>query len=100
MKSACLFALLLIQQASGCNDRPKPVPSVRHNPPIRRFENVPSAGVAGVALDTVTGQYCKTWEWSYRAESLSGGLDTLPTCLSIFKSTPLDDDQAVERPAQ
>lgn len=100
MKSAYLFALLLLQQPSGCNQAPKSAEKAHHNPPIHRFENVPSAGVAGVALDTVTGQYCKTWEWSYKAEALSGGLDTLPTCLSIFQSTPSETPETSERQEQ
>jgi hypothetical protein len=100
MKSAYLSALLLLQQPSGCNEASKPVANVRHNLPIHRFENVSNPQSPGIALDTVTGQYCKTWEWTYKAEALNGGLDTLPTCLSIFKSAPSDEAQTSERPAQ
>jgi hypothetical protein len=99
MKPAYLLALLLLQQPSGCNDAPKPVANVRHNS-IHRFENVSNPPSPGVALDTVTGQYCKTWDWTYKAESLNGGMDTLPTCLSLFKSTPSDDAEANGVPTQ
>jgi hypothetical protein len=88
---ACLFAVLLLQQPTGCNEQPKVAEKARHSPPIRRFENVSSPGSPGIALDTVTGQYCRTWEWTYKANELNGGLDTLPTCLSIFQNTPSDD---------
>lgn len=99
--AACLLALaLVLDDPIGCDKpEPKPVVQAKHYPPIHRFENVPGVGVAGVALDTVTGQYCKTWEWLYRgnaAQSLSGGLDTLPTCLSIYQNTPSSDTSVSE----
>jgi hypothetical protein len=100
MKSAYFIALLLLQQASGCNEAPKSAERAHRSPPIHRFENVSSPQSPGVALDTVTGQYCRTWEWTYKAEALSGGLDTLPTCLSVFKSIPSKDDGANEGPQQ
>ncbi len=90
MKAAVTLAtaMLVFQQSLGCNQSTKPVEKVRHYPPIHRFVNVPSSVSPGVALDTVTGQYCKTWDWAYNNASLKGGLDTLPTCLSIFQGTP------------
>jgi len=100
MKSVYLVAFLLLQQTAGCNEEPKPVVKVKHGPPIHRFENVSSPQSPGIALDTVTGQYCKTWEWTYKTESLNGGLDTVPTCLSIFRSTPSGDSETTEKPTQ
>ena len=93
--AACALALIfLLDDPVGC-DKPqaKPVIEAKHYPPIHRFENVTSTGQLGVALDTVTGQWCKTWEWVYRgnAQSLSGGLDTLPTCLSLYRQVPQTD---------
>jgi hypothetical protein len=93
MKAAAgLFVLLLLfQQPDGCDQSPKPTPPAAKEsrlPPLHRFENVSSPASPGIALDTVTGQYCKTWDWTYKTPSFNGGLDTVPTCLSIFQSTP------------
>jgi hypothetical protein len=92
MKALLPVALFALLQFTGCAP-----PKTAENPvdkaltpspgPIRRFENIPAVGIQGVALDTVTGQWCKTWEWSYKNDAMSGSLDTLPTCLSIFQST-------------
>jgi hypothetical protein len=98
MKFAAVFiALALLQQSSGCDQSPKPVEPprpIKHYPPIHRFENVSGVGVAGVALDTVTGQYCKTWEWAYKSNAQNGGLDLLPTCLSIYQGTQASEETA------
>lgn len=97
MKSAtCLCTLLLfLQQSNGCDSSQKTAPSVAkeiHLPPLHRFVNVSSPPSPGVALDTVTGQYCKTWDWTYKAKSMDGGMDMLPTCLSIFHGNPAQAD--------
>ena len=84
--AACLVALLAMQQADSCNTSPAPAPKEALLPPIHRFESVSGVGQTGLALDTVTGQWCRTWDWSYKAQSLNGTLDTLPTCLSLFNS--------------
>jgi hypothetical protein len=84
MKRRRVFSLLVMVSVPlivGCRQ-----PAV-HHAPIHRFENVTIPGESGVALDTVTGQLCKTWLWAYKADSMSGGLDTLPTCVSIFEKT-------------
>ena len=95
--AACLFALaLVLNQSNGCDQPSKS--AVKHLSSIHRFENVSSPTSPGIALDTVTGQYCKTWEWSYRVQSMNGGLDTLPTCLSIFLSVPSAEDEATKTP--
>ena len=58
---------------------------------MRRFEPVPND--ANVALDTQTGQLCKTWEWKNskpgRATSEGAGPQVTlgefaPTCLSLY----------------
>jgi hypothetical protein len=96
MRAAGFIATLLIafQQFSGCDATPKsavPEKEVRL-PPAHRFVNVTSPNSPGIALDTVTGQYCKTWDWSYKVATMNGGLDTVPTCLAIFRSTPAGGD--------
>jgi hypothetical protein len=42
----------------------------------------------GVAVDTVTGQLCRTWDWNYTANPNAKSMNTIPTCLSIFQDTP------------
>jgi hypothetical protein len=88
-------ALLLWQQ--GCETHKRPVSY--KPPPTHRFENVPMVGAQGVALDTATGQWCKTWEWIYKSPNNpdAGSLDTLPTCLSLFRDTPAQDELPPER---
>lgn len=93
MKLALYFAALLMifQLATGCDEPAKsadPVVKVSRLPLPHRFVNVSSTNSPGVALDTETGQYCRTWDWTYKSSSLNGSLDTLPTCLSIFQGTP------------
>jgi len=83
------FAFILL---SGCDQTPpKPAQAKSERPPIHRFESVSPTGSLGVALDTATGQWCRTWDWSYKTPTLSGGLDTLPTCLSLYQQTPQTD---------
>lgn len=92
--AACALALVLIlDDPIGC-DKPaaKPPEQAKHYPPTHRFENVSNPQSPGIALDTVTGQYCKTWEWTYKMSAMNGGLDTVPTCFSIFQSTPSSGD--------
>ncbi len=97
MKIMACAALAAVLQANGCNSmQPKSDPVKIERPPLYRFESV-SNGSPGVAMDTVTGQYCRTWDWTYKAESMSGGLDTILTCLSIYKWTPAVKD--TEAPA-
>jgi len=90
MKLAIVVIAAVLLQQSGCDEQaPKTAAQPAHHyPPIHRFENVSSPVSPGVALDTVTGQYCKTWEWMYKASGMKGGLDLLPTCLSIYQDTP------------
>ena len=84
-----LIATMLL---SGCAQTPtKPTAPKAERPPIHRFESVSPTGSLGVALDTATGQWCRTWDWSYKSTTLSGGLDTLRTCLSLYQQTPQTD---------
>ena len=73
MKIAAIVAIAaFIFQQSSCDQSTKSTEKQRRYPPIHRFENASSAGVTGVALDTVTGQLCKTWEWAYKSDAQSG----------------------------
>lgn len=93
MKVVAYFVASLL--LSGCDQTPpKPAQAAQpksEGPPIHRFESVSTTGSLGVAMDTATGQWCRTWDWSYKATTLNGGLDTLPTCLSLFQQTPQTD---------
>ncbi len=100
MKAVAGLSLLFLAllQSNGCKDSTK-APSPTADPakerislPLHRFENVSSPSSPGIALDTVTGQYCKTWEWTYKAAAMNGGLDTVPTCLSVFRDYPATGD--------
>jgi hypothetical protein len=87
-----LVSLFLLQE--GCDQtKPTPTPPTaqvkRERPPIHRFESVPGVGQDGIALDTVTGQWCKTWEWVPRdPKAPTDGLSSLPTCLNIYLGYP------------
>lgn len=99
MKIASLLAIsLFFLQLDDCDQKPKPIAKERHYAPIHRFEHVTIVGSPGVALDTVTGQWCKTWEWAYKNTSLNGGLDTLPTCLSVYQRTPSSEAAVQDEP--
>ena len=80
--------LVLFQQAVGCDQKPAPKPT-KISYPIRRFDR--EAGMPpDMALDTLTGQYCRTWDWSYKNPTAVGSADvqTLPTCLELFSQYP------------
>jgi hypothetical protein len=87
---ACL-ALALLFQADGCNPATS-TPKASPKPPVHRFENVSTVGAEGIALDTVTGQWCRTWDWMPRdPKAPRDGLSSLPTCESLFTYTQATD---------
>ena len=45
-----------------------------------------SHGSADVALDTKTGQLCRTWNWEYKNNPMATDLNELPTCYSIYQA--------------
>ena len=90
--AACLALALFLQQSDGC-DQAAPTPARApeiHPNPVRRFDAVNTHGSSDVALDTMTGQLCRTWEWVYRGENnpAKGGLDELPTCFKLYTDYP------------
>jgi hypothetical protein len=90
MRIAAFFLMsFLLQQSNGCENTTPPtaVPIPQPTPPAHRFEGVAVVGSAGVALDTVTGQWRRTWDWQYKAKPDADSLNTLPTCLSLFEQT-------------
>lgn len=89
MKVIAVFAMLifLFQQPIGCNQQTAAKKdNSASEPPIRRFEPVVTHGSSDVALDTKTGQLCRTWEWQYKNDPTANDLNDLPTCYSIFLS--------------
>lgn len=101
MKVAASVGILFIalQQSSTCNQPSKPASgppvskSERPSYPVHRFEAVPGIGGQGIALDTVTGQWCRTWDWVPRdPKAPQDGLSTVPTCLSLFELMPSTND--------
>jgi hypothetical protein len=76
-------------QDVGCENKPAPAKPTHVTLPVHRFDreaNMPP----DVALDTITGQYCKTWDWYYKNPAAVGSADvqTLPTCLDLFNKYP------------
>jgi hypothetical protein len=94
--SACIAASVLLLQQGGCYEsKPSTPPAVVSPKPVysQRFLPVPSpqTGMFGVpwtgyfALDTQTGQLCRTWDWGYIGNGKKvNDLDQLPTCLSLY----------------
>lgn len=90
MKFAALLALsaFLLQQPSGCDqhEQAPSEPAKPSQPLLRRFEAVATHGSADVALDTKTGQLCRTWDWAYKDNPSATDLNELPTCYSIYQA--------------
>jgi hypothetical protein len=99
MKARTLTAFLCLVFLVGCEQPPSQTASSAslqpvtptHKHPIHRFENVSPTGGLGVALDTVTGQWCRTWEWDYKGSPERDDLNTLPLCKSLYDSDPAED---------
>ncbi len=82
MKIAVVLLAVAALQSDGCDRTPEPT-----RPPVHRFENISIPGESGIALDTVTGQWCRTWEWQYKPEVKEKSLGGIPTCESLFNAT-------------
>jgi len=76
----------------GCNDVPQPSNEKlqtenRSTTPFRRFEPAFSTDGYGIALDTVTGRWCKAWNWTMHPTNPTlMGLNDLPLCADIITS--------------
>jgi hypothetical protein len=76
----------------GCNDTPQPSnekPQAENSvsTPFRRFEPAFSTDGYGIALDTVTGRWCKTWNWTMHPTNPTlMGLNDLPLCADIYEN--------------
>lgn len=78
-----------IHQAGSAQAQPG---TIRQLSPLHRFERITGGPIdAGMAVDTVTGQLCRTWNWNFRNKSLSGSVDTLPLCVDIYRQFPAEE---------
>jgi hypothetical protein len=105
MRHACLFlALMSAIVLTGCDDlQQQAKPEVKQEPPptkvVHHFDPI-SRSEGNLAVDTATGQMCKTWEWvctkptyynprTKQFEDLSSygmscsAIATMPTCKSL-----------------
>jgi hypothetical protein len=55
--------------------------------PINRFMKADSSE-GDVALDTKTGQLCRTWEWQSKNRTEVNARENLPLCLSLYNNDP------------
>jgi hypothetical protein len=93
----CVPAVIFLQ-SNGCDQKPAPVPPPKHylTRPAHRFESVSSIGNVGVALDTMTGRWCRTWDWQYVAKPDANGLNMLPICYDLFIADPTEIEVLTE----
>ena len=76
----------LAEQSKPSSPAPSSVPE-RLSHPIGRFEKIQNFRV-DVALDSQTGQLCKTWEWQSTNRNTPDPYETLPTCDLLYKTFP------------
>lgn len=95
MRLVIVVALILLPM-TGCeqlakesqpSSRPSPQTSASRSHPIGRFEKIQNFRV-DVALDTQTGQLCKTWVWVSKDRRSPDPYEDLPTCDSLYKAFP------------
>jgi|HubBroStandDraft_2_1064218.scaffolds.fasta_scaffold16163_4 hypothetical protein len=67
MRHACLsVALMSAIVLTGCDDLQQAKPPVKPDPPptvVHHFDPI-ARSEGNLAVDTATGQMCKTWEWA------------------------------------
>lgn len=76
------IALLLALLLQGCTELTQAPPPPASPQPYQRFVPV-AASDRDFALDTKTGQLCKTWNWSIANSPLS----SLPQCIELYNQT-------------
>lgn len=87
-----ILATVLLLATYGCDElanqsqsAPRRFESRSH--PIGRFEKLQNFRV-DVALDTQTGQLCKTWSWLSTNRNNPDPYEELPTCEVLYKNFP------------
>lgn len=76
-----------LEHASSQSSPRPSVASETRTHPIGRFEKIQNFRV-DVALDTQTGQLCKTWPWQSTNRNSVDPYETLPTCDVLHKDFP------------
>lgn len=92
MKFAFVIWMAILLAQSDCDNTKQsapPVQSVERKPshPINRFEKIQNFRV-DVALDTKTGQLCKTWEWQSTNRQNPDSYENLPLCVDLYNRFP------------
>ena len=101
-RTAVLLASLALIPMSGCDNfisaQKKPVAATaKRGPAIHRFTL--TRGTSDVAIDSQTGQICRTWDWQVlgkasKPDPLTGNVperkwgELAPTCLSLYQQFP------------
>jgi len=83
-----IFTAVLLLSAVACDQlatetETGPRPTENRSHPIGRFEKIQNFRV-DVALDTQTGQLCKTWEWQSTNRNTPDPYENLPTCAFLY----------------
>jgi len=87
-----ILAVALFLEQDGCTPNKPATPSQpiqehvsrRECSADHRFTNVDVPLAKGdVALDTCTGQLCKTWDWVSTVKSMQNGYQQLPLCSTL-----------------
>lgn len=84
-----ILAVLLLLATVACDQLAKETetgptrPTENRSHPIGRFEKIQNFRV-DVALDTQTGQLCKTWEWQSTNRNSPDPYENLPTCAFLY----------------
>lgn len=91
--SMALAAFMFLSSSNGCDeisDKSQPVPPPKqeaHSRPIGRFEKLQNFRV-DVALDTQTGQLCRTWYWQSTDRAHPDSYEDLPVCVDLYQQYP------------
>lgn len=87
----CIFILSCDDQKVASHQTPCLSESSKTAPLFRRFEPAFSTDGFGISLDTVTGQWCKSWNWKmHLRDAVLSGLNKLPLCSELLNSDKRD----------
>lgn len=94
MRIPLLATVLVLALLVGCEDKPiNPVPTNKQTPKYQRFLPIPAAAFASMpsppwhaymALDTKTGQLCRTASVKFDNKVWDG----TPECIDLFRNYP------------
>jgi hypothetical protein len=87
MKAVLLIGLLV--NLGGCASQDKPAASA-----IQPATGIP---MLDFALDTKTGQLCRTWPWEItdaKPGSRSEGINNIPQCFTLYTQYPDESEKA------